>query len=171
MRELYERVRDWWERYENPIWRGSIHRIESQFGGAYASYFIFLRWLFLLNLGLSLFYVVLVVAIGIADTDWSTVATDFIPYLPSWVRRRTPAGRAPRWACTQGTVRREDGRGGAAPQRGTETSFFFMGGYSPLMLDGAYHMDVAYFATVIITFLISFIAVVEAYVPWARSTT
>jgi len=91
MRELYESMSDWWERYENPIWRGSIHRIESQFGGAYASYFIFLRWLFLLNLGLSLFYAVLVVAIGIADTDWSTIATDFIPYLPAWVRQRTTA--------------------------------------------------------------------------------
>ena len=67
-----------------------------------------------------------------------------------------------RWACSNGRVQ-FSGLGVATTQRGTETSFFFMGGYNPLMLDGSYHMDVAYFATVIITFLISFIAVVEAY--------
>jgi hypothetical protein len=87
IRRVRERVR----RAENPVWKGRMHDIEAQFGGAYASYFIFVRWLFLLNVGISIICIYLIVAIGIAHTtqqnQWSEIAIDFIPYIPAFVRR------------------------------------------------------------------------------------
>ena len=82
----FKRVRERFKRVENPVWRGRLRDLEAQFGGAYASYFIFMRWLFQLNCLLAVVCTYLILGIGIAVSDWNNYQIDMIPYLPSWVR-------------------------------------------------------------------------------------
>lgn len=53
-----------------PVWRKSIKTIEGQFGSGYASFFVFLRWLFLVNLSMSLVWLALVVLPNIIVFDY-----------------------------------------------------------------------------------------------------
>ena len=82
---FFKRTRERINRMENPLWKGRIKELESHFGGTYVAYFLFVRWLFILNCIISIICIYLVVAMGIADQDWANIEIDFIPYIPSWV--------------------------------------------------------------------------------------
>lgn len=64
---LYD-LQQWWylkrtrRRDPVPVWRNAIKAIEGQFGTGMASFFVFLRWLFLLNTVLAAVYLAFVVA-------------------------------------------------------------------------------------------------------------
>lgn len=64
---LFHDIRRWWElkrtrrRDPVPVWRGAIKKIEGQFGSGVASFFVFTRWLFLLNCSMALIWLPLVV--------------------------------------------------------------------------------------------------------------
>ena len=59
------------------LWHGSLKDIEGRFGSGYASYFKFLRWLFVMNFGVALLSLgLLVVPQIILDTSASNKTTN-----------------------------------------------------------------------------------------------
>lgn len=61
------------------LWRGKIKKIEGQFGSGVASFFIFSRFLFLLNVVLSSFYGLLVILPMALAYDYSSTTETFSP--------------------------------------------------------------------------------------------
>lgn len=63
---LYD-LKRWWQQKRTrrrdpiPIWRNAIKAIEGHFGTAQSSFFVFVRWLFLLNLVQAIAYTAFVV--------------------------------------------------------------------------------------------------------------
>lgn len=53
------------------LWRTSIKLIEGRFGTPYASFFVFIRWMFLLNAAMAVFWFALVVLPNIITFDYS----------------------------------------------------------------------------------------------------
>lgn len=58
-----------------PVWRAAIKRIEGRFGTGTASFFVFLRWLFLLNCVMSAFWLALVVLPNVVTFDYGFYIT------------------------------------------------------------------------------------------------
>jgi len=58
-----------------PIWRSAIKRIEGRFGSSNASFFVFLRWLFLLNCIMAAIWLALVVLPNVVTFDYGFYIT------------------------------------------------------------------------------------------------
>ncbi|EGD81772.1 hypothetical protein PTSG_02485 [Salpingoeca rosetta] len=76
-------LRRWWHlkrtrrRDPIPIWSRSIKRIEGYFGSGLASFFTFLRWLFLVNLLISVVYICLVILPMAIRFDYNGITESF----------------------------------------------------------------------------------------------
>eukprot|EP00730_Choanoeca_flexa_P014773 TRINITY_DN6580_c0_g1_i2.p1 TRINITY_DN6580_c0_g1~~TRINITY_DN6580_c0_g1_i2.p1 ORF type:complete len:717 (+),score=124.84 TRINITY_DN6580_c0_g1_i2:46-2196(+) len=106
-----------------PIWRGPIKTIEGEFGSALTSFFVFLRWLFLLNASLAIVIGGVIVFPAVAFFDYSTQITAKFEWFNIF-----------------------DGQGAVGQ------TWIFYGGY-PSHLQGVYRLDLMYITTMVVVFI------------------
>eukprot|EP00055_Hartaetosiga_balthica_P017682 m.121343 g.121343 ORF g.121343 m.121343 type:complete len:747 (+) comp9376_c1_seq2:150-2390(+) len=81
---LWFDLKVWWKlkrtrrRDPIPIWRGQIKKIEGIFGNGMATFFIFLRWLFLMNLFIAICYLCFLVIPMAIQYDYSLNNETFV---------------------------------------------------------------------------------------------
>ncbi|KCV71254.1 hypothetical protein H696_02204 [Fonticula alba] len=125
-------------------WTDRINRIEVLYGGAYASFFVMMRWiLFLCFLSFVMSLCFLFIP-GMLVFDFSSSHIDFFPYLPD----------------VFGEV--------------TATSFFFYGGYPPKSAStlGGYNFPLAFFLCAMCALLLSAIFIYNRiHAFWSASSS
>eukprot|EP00050_Salpingoeca_kvevrii_P018453 m.74438 g.74438 ORF g.74438 m.74438 type:complete len:735 (-) comp8053_c0_seq2:3365-5569(-) len=130
-------LKTWWHlkrtrrRDPTPLWRQKIKIIEGHFGSGMASFFVFIRWLFLLNFMQACFWLFPVILPAAVKFDYDA--------------RLTQGFRA---------INLVDGRGAIGQ------SWVFFGGYDEIVGD-SYRMYLAYVSVIIIVFLVCFFAILR----------
>ncbi|XP_023248331.1 transmembrane channel-like protein 2-A [Copidosoma floridanum] len=125
-------------------WESTIKHIESQFGSAVASYFIFLRWLFWFNFAIS-FLLVAFVAIPelLATMRNTTIPGERKNMLPEELER----------AAHPRSIWEFEGHVKYSP--------FFYGWYSDRYKNSTYNQPLTYFVVQIIVYTYSFVAILR----------
>ncbi|XP_076095115.1 transmembrane channel-like protein 1 isoform X3 [Mytilus galloprovincialis] len=119
-------IKVWYRRWkikgtENPIFKSYIKYIESNFGSSIGSLFVFVRWVILLNLFLSLVWLSVVVIPTAVTFNYNNISQEL-----EWMN----------FIDGEGAIRE---------------SWLFYGGY-PEVIDGVYHIALAYLMMILLTY-------------------
>eukprot|EP01135_Chromosphaera_perkinsii_P011962 Nk52_evm15s2542 gene=Nk52_evmTU15s2542 len=115
-----------------PIWAEHIRTIEGTFGTTITSFFVFIRYTFLLNITLSTLWFFFIILPQSIHFDYSQIESTF------------------------SLKDVFDGAGTVGEM------WFFYGGYSPVLGPTQYQMDVWYLGIVLLTFIISYFMIVKS---------
>ncbi|XP_071158741.1 transmembrane channel-like protein 7 [Mytilus edulis] len=123
---LQHDIKVWYRRWkikgtENPIFKSYIKYIESNFGSSIGSLFVFVRWVILLNLFLSLVWLSVVVIPTAVTFNYNNISQEL-----EWMN----------FIGGEGAIRE---------------SWLFYGGY-PEVIDGVYHIALAYLMMILLTY-------------------
>lgn len=129
-------IKVWYRRWkikgtENPIFKSYIKYIESNFGSSIGSLFVFVRWVILLNLFLSCFWLSVVVIPTAITFNYNNISQDL-----EWMNFI-------------------DGEGAIME------TWLFYGGY-PEVIDGVYHIALAYLMMILLTYFGSLFVILNS---------
>ncbi|XP_052090912.1 transmembrane channel-like protein 7 [Mytilus californianus] len=129
-------IKVWYRRWkikgtENPIFKSYIKYIESNFGSSIGSLFVFVRWVILLNLFLSCFWLSVVVIPTAITFNYNNISQDL-----EWMN----------FIDGEGAIRE---------------TWLFYGGY-PDVIDGVYHIALAYLMMILVTYFGSLFVILNS---------
>ncbi|EDQ90806.1 uncharacterized protein MONBRDRAFT_6695 [Monosiga brevicollis MX1] len=139
-----------------PIWRSAIKDIEGQFGSTLTSFFVFLRWLFLLNAMLAMLISCVITIPTLITFDYQTRITERFQWCGCFTSTCLACQRQSYFDNMIAIHRFNlfDGEGAMGE------SWAFFGGYDAVV-DNTYRMDLMYILTMIVLFIGCFVFVVN----------